>query len=64
MNARFFGRRFAVDAVVVSSASLSRELRPELRAPTLGEEAQEDHQDPEEVHQPGTVPPPLRRVRL
>lgn len=44
--------------------SLSRELRPELRAPALREEAQEDHQDPEEVHQPGAVPPALRRVRL
>lgn len=54
----------AVVAAVVSSASLSRELWPYLRAPSLGEEAQEDHQDPEEVHQQGTVPPPLCRVGL
>lgn len=50
---------FAVETVAVSSASLSRELWPELCAPALREEAQEDHQDPEEVHQPGAVPPPL-----
>lgn len=49
---------------MVSSASLSRELRPELRAPALGEEAQEDHPDPEEVHQPGAVPSPLCWIRL
>lgn len=53
-----------LEAAVVSSASLSRELRPHLRAPSLREEAQEDHQDSEEVHQQGTVPPPLCRVRL
>ena len=33
-------------------------------APALREEAEEDHPDPEKVHQPGTVPYPLCWLRL